>query len=143
MGRQRITDQRPPKAEGRWIKRSIIIFLGAAVSVAAVVATGSMLTSLPAIADKTAAFAAVMRVVRPVLLFALLMLWQPLFRWLHRRAVIHGQTEQKAIAIWPKLVIWTGLIELTLGQGYVLLGLLATLLYGLYVRWMREDPYDR
>jgi len=118
----------------RWRKRLLALFFGATALVIAGLSIWSLMSTLPVLADKTAHFAAVMRVLRPTVLFVVLMLWRPIFSWLHKQSWVSSQNHTKAIDVWPRLVIWVGLIELTLGQGYVLTGLCAIAAYWLFLR---------
>jgi len=127
-------DQPSETTPRRWRKRVLVLFLSATALVIAGLSIWSLMGSLPVLADKTAHFAAVMRVVRPIILLIALMLWRPVFTWLHKQSWVSPQTRVKAIAVWPRLAIWIGLIELTLGQGYVLTGLSAMAVYWLFLR---------
>lgn len=135
--------RKPEKVRGTWTKRSIIIFLSATALVVIGLAASSLMTSVPVLAEKTAHFAAVMRVVRPIILFVILMLWRPVFLRLHQHAWVELSTFKTAIRIWPRLMIWTGLIELTLGQGFVLTGLAAIAAYAVYTRFGKGTEHDR
>lgn len=128
------TDRPSDKAPGRWQKRLLMLFLWATALVVYGLSIWSSMSSLPVLTEKTAHFAAVMRVVRPIILLAVLMLWRPVFVWFHGRSWVSAETLAKARAIWPRLAIWVGFIELTLGQGYVLMGLSAMAVYWLFLR---------
>ena len=83
--------------------------------------------------DRTKAFSDLMRIVRPIFLLLVLGLWKPSFDVLHRFSFITKRTHERAHSIWPRLSIWAALIELTLGQGFVLLGLASAGAYGFYL----------
>ena len=87
--------------------------------------------------ERTRAFADVMRVIRPAILLVVLLGWRQAFSWLHHRSMVTDQTRDRAIALWPRLAIWVALIELTLGQGYVLLGLVMLAGYLAFLRYQQ------
>lgn len=125
---------RGPRRTMRWVRMSLLVTLVLTIVVGSSLLLWSEATTSTYVADKVMRFAAVMNVVRPTVLFVMLMLWRPVFSWLHSRSVITDPTHTKAIGVWPRLVIWVALIELTIGQGFVLIGLIATALYWLFLR---------
>lgn len=92
-------------------------------------------TSESHVFERTRAFSDVMRVIRPAILLVVLLGWRQAFGWLHGRSMVTDQTRRRAIVLWPRLAIWVALIELTLGQGYVLLGLVMVAGYLVFLRY--------
>lgn len=127
------SDQAPRRMR-RWGLISLVTTGILTLLIAACLALWSETTSSAHVAGVVARFAAVMMIVRPIILLTALMLWRPVFSWLHRRSFVTDQTHTKALTVWPRLMVWTGLIELTLGQGYVLTGIGATAAYWLFLR---------
>lgn len=84
--------------------------------------------------ERTRAFHDLMRVIRPILLVLILLLWRPAFDFLNRRSFITDTVHERALLFWPRLAIWTALIEITLGQGYILIGLATMAAYWLFLR---------
>jgi len=126
--------RRGPRRTMRWAQLSLLVTLVMTIVVGAGLLLWSHAATSSYVADKVMGFASVMNVVRPAMLIVMLVLWRPVFSWLHSRSVIADSTHAKAIGVWPRLVIWVALIELTIGQGFVLIGLTATALYWLFVR---------
>lgn len=91
-------------------------------------------TSTGYVLDRAEYFSDVMRVVRPAILFIILLLWRPVANWLHSKSFLTDRTHMRALVIWPRLSVWTLLIEITLGQGYLLTGLAATAVYWAFWR---------
>ncbi len=83
---------------------------------------------------RTKEFSDLMRVVRPAILLLILFLWRPVFGLLHRRSIVTDRIHERALSSWPWLMVWTALIELTLGQGYVLFGLTSLVVYWIFLR---------
>lgn len=127
---------------GRWLKRAIALFICATIVVAFVVGIASTWTSLPQVAAKAAQFSALMQIVRPLLLLTALLLWRPAFRWMAQQSWVTPRVYRRAVALWPQLMIWTCLIEITLGQGYVLAGCAALAIYCVYLRLQRDRNND-
>ena len=123
----------------RWQKRCWALFLIGTLIVVAGMLVWSMITSMPILSEKAATFAATMRIVRPVTLLMMLALWQPVFNWLLSRSFVSSSTAQKAIAIWPRLAVWTGLLELTIGQGFIVIGIIAIAVYWIFLRERLES----
>lgn len=118
----------------RWTRMSLLVTLILTIVAGAGLLLWSQAATSSYVADKVMRFASVMNVVRPTMLIVMLVLWRPAFFWLHNRSAITDSTHTKAIGVWPRLVIWVALIELTIGQGFVLIGLIATAFYWLFLR---------
>ncbi|MEM9442288.1 MAG: hypothetical protein AAGA73_17735 [Pseudomonadota bacterium] len=86
-------------------------------------------TSADHVLNRAEHFSDIMRVIRPAILFIVLLHWRPAADWLHSRSLLTERTHERALLIWPRLSVWTLLIEVTLGQGYLLMGLAATAVY--------------
>ena len=131
-----ITTERAARARAsrRWLLMSAVATGLAAIMCGYAVLQWSQSTPLPVLADRAAQFAAIMRVVRPIVLLVVLLLWRPIFCWLHHRSWISDHPHSLTVTMWPCLVIWVGLVELTLGQGYLVTGLLAAAAYWAFLR---------
>ena len=106
-----------------------------ALAIAAVIGVWVQNTSSVYVFERVAYFSDLMRVIRPVLILIVLLAWRPIATWLRERDMVSDRTHHRAIAIWPRLCIWSVLIEITLGQGYVLIGLAAATAYWAFLRF--------
>ena len=140
-----LDDRRPanPSSSRGWFKRSLVVFIAATTSVAIVVAIASHMTSPSLIADKAASFADIMQIVRPLLLAGIMLAWRPAFHWMLERDWVSQHVHQRAVTYWPQLVLWICLVEVTIGQGYILLGGLGLLIYIAYQQFGRGRHDDR
>ena len=122
-------------ARGRRLGLSLLVisFLGVAI-IAASLFLWTQNTSSDHVYAQTKLFSDLMRVVRPVVLLLLLLAWRPVVTWLHLRGHLTARFHGNLIGIWSRLSIWVLLIELTIGQGYLLIGLAATAVYWLTLR---------
>ena len=91
-------------------------------------------TSTDHVLHRAEHFSDIMRVIRPAILFIILLVWRPVADWLHGKSLLTDRTHERALLIWPRLSVWTLLIEVTLGQGYLLMGLAATAVYWAFWR---------
>lgn len=121
-----------------WVRRCLTGFAVCLVVIIVAIALWSIKELLTFVASQAAQFASVMRVVRPIILFAILLLWCPVFRWLQARSWVEAETANRALEIWPRLTIWTALFEVTVGQGLLVIGLLAMAGYWFFLRRMIE-----
>lgn len=131
------------KTSGRWFKRSLIVFFSAAIVVAILVAIASSMTSPSLVAEKAARFADIMQIVRPIILAGIMLAWRPAFHWMFERAWVSRHVHQRAIQFWPHLVLWICLVEVTIGQGYILIGTVGLLIYIFYQQFRRGRDDDR
>ena len=113
---------------------AILATMIATVVIGFVLFTWMQQSSSDHVFERTQAFSELVRVVRPIILLVALGAWRPVFDALHHRSLITDRTHERAKSVWPRLAIWTALIELTLGQGFVLLGLAGIAAYGFYLR---------
>ena len=86
-------------------------------------------TSTGYIVEQAERFSDIMRVIRPVILLFVLLSWRPVATWLYSKGYLTDRMYESALFVWPRLAIWTVLIEVTLGQGYLFIGLAATAAY--------------
>jgi hypothetical protein len=86
------------------------------------------------VAEQAEQFSDFMRVVRPVALFLILLSWRPVATWLHSQGYLTDRAHERAHLIWPRLAIWAVLVEVTIGQGYLFVGLAATAVYWVFWR---------
>lgn len=91
-------------------------------------------TSTGHVVEQAEQFSDVMRVIRPAILLLILLSWRPAATWLHSKAYLTDRSHERALLIWPRLAIWAVLIEITIGQGYLFIGLAATAAYWAFWR---------
>ena len=138
-----MTSKQKPKVgratSSNLVQRCLIAFAVCLVIIAVAVVAWSTKETLGVVSSQTAVFASVMRVIRPIIFLTILTLWCPVFRWLETRSWVEAATANRAVAIWPRLAIWTALFEVTVGQGQLMIGLLAIGIYWFFVR-SRVEP---
>ena len=122
----------------RWARSCLKIFGIGFAAVVVIVVVWSLSQSITVVGDATAHFASMMRVVRPLILLTIIAAWQPAFWWLESRALVRPETARRAIGLWPRITIWVALLELTVGQGFVLVGIASIAIYWFLVRRIVE-----
>ena len=109
----------------RRIKRTLIAF----GVVAALIIAGAILNALlgPRALDLleswTSRFAQVMRFIRPAVLILILAFWQILIGLAIRMKILPRQFAALATKYWLHLALWAAVIEITIGQGWIIPGL--------------------
>jgi len=91
-------------------------------------------TSTSHVVEQAERFSDIMRVIRPAIFFLVLLSWRPVATWLHSKDYLTDRTHERALLIWLRLAIWTVLIEITIGQGYLFVGSAATAAYWAFWR---------
>ncbi len=88
------------------------------------------------------AFAQRMRIIRPLLFFIVFCFWQPLLGLASRIGLLTGAQSVRAVRNRNRLFLWVALLEITVGQGQVVLGviiLVSILVYAWLDNSLRRD----
>ena len=104
---------------------------------------------LERVRDVVSEFDHAMRIVRPTLLILIISFWPCLIRITQNLKLIDAHLAGLAVTHWLPLSLWIAVIEITVFQGWVLIG--TALATGLFTasRWnllpkgSRSDPEDR
>ena len=98
---------------------------------------------LGVVSENVHAFAQQMRIVRPLLLLVLYSFWQPSLRVVSRMRLLTATGAARLVRNRNRFFLWVALLEITLGQGQVVIGvsiLVGVLVYARLMNALKGEP---